>query len=142
LGKRPSFLLEELKPTQSNLNTDINNQDSPSMKLYDSLKVDFDEYLQSEKTPHQLKEFHEGWQEKITASRNDKALMGNAQAKDIFLTIALILCVVGIIYLAVQAKGNSTKNRSLFFPSALEEKLNTLQDKEEKRPEGDEGIKP
>lgn len=72
--------------------------------------------------------------------RDNQSLKSSVEAIDILKVLGSILSVIGLVYLAYHAIQNKEKNRSLFFPSALEKKFNALDDKIENVPQKPEVI--
>jgi hypothetical protein len=123
-------LLNQIKLDEPKDKRSVVNPDLPQMVLFNSLTRDLDTYLNSSKSPKDLKVFHAAWNNTITEARQNKSLAANGSVMEILKTLLLIVSVVGMIYLAYKAGQNNAKNRSLFFPGTLEKKINTLQDKQ------------
>ena len=121
-------LLENLKPAQSDNTNYIINSNSPQSLLYRDLDSALSLYLNSHRTKEDLKLFHDEWNYKINEARTSGQFNNQVQIGDVLTSIALILSIIGIIYLAYQAGKNQARNRSLFFPGVFEKKLNKLQD--------------
>ncbi len=119
-------LLEQLKPTED---TQFSAAEDQQKTLYLKLKDDCDKFLISPRKHKDIMKFHHSWNHEIDEFRKEHASAGSAQFKHVLTLMLLVLSVVGIIYIAYQAGKNYAKNRSLFFPSALEEQINKIQDK-------------